>query len=184
MSPAVAQRVDISLLQLHRRAKTTGRAVSKGRRFGTYRSSPASTYRLLVSDASPPPQPVEDWPGYLRRMLKRDGWTVQRLADESGVNRSRLFKYLAGESGVTVDTVRRIAFALGDDPNNALRAAAGTGGSTGERDEEMELIARAPIDDDMKEQMRRKLTEWRERQRQARLTDLQDMIELARRSDG
>lgn len=79
-------------------------------------------YRLPMSDASA--AAAETWADYLRRMTQRPGWSVARLARESGIHRGTIFKYLAGESGVTVDTVRRIAKALGDDPENALRAAA------------------------------------------------------------
>jgi transcriptional regulator with XRE-family HTH domain len=154
---------------------------TKSRRTWSYRRSSDTAYRLLMSDASPP---VETWADYLRRMTKREGWSVARLARESGIHRGTIFKWLAGETGVTVDSVRRIAIALDDDPSTALRAAGSASVPSTERDEEMELINRAPVDDDLKAGMRRKLMERRERDLQARLADLQDMINLATRGDG
>src|SRR5689334_7691438 len=71
-----------------RRRRETLHSDSKGRPPGTYRCSSDTAYRLPMSDTSTTP---EDWAGYLLRMTKRDGWSVQRLADESGVHRSRLF---------------------------------------------------------------------------------------------
>jgi transcriptional regulator with XRE-family HTH domain len=135
-----------------------------------------------MSDAS---APAEDWAGYLRRMTRREGWSVQRLADESGVHRSRLFKYMAGDSGVTIDTIRRIAAALGDDPESALRAAAQirTPVPVDVQDEEVALIMRAPVDDELRQVMLRKLYERRERDRRRRLEDFQEMIDMAKRDE-
>lgn len=163
-----------------RRRKETLHGDSKGRRPGSYRCSSDTAYRLRMSDPSPP---AEDWAGYLRRMTKRDGWSVQRLADESGVHRSRIFKYMAGDVGVTIDTIRRIAHALGDAPENALRAAAQIGAPTTVRDEEMELIERAPVDEELKRSMREKLLAHREQQRRASINYVQDMIDFAKRED-
>ena len=137
---------------------------------------------MRMSDAS---QPGEDWSGYLRRMTKRSGWSVARLARESKIHRATIFGWMKGSGGVTVDSVRRIALALGDDPENALRAAGTTGEATpdAQQDEEIALIMRAPVDDALKDTMLRKLYERRERDRQERLADFQDMIELAKRED-
>lgn len=133
-----------------------------------------------MSDASPP----ETWAEYLRRMTRRGGWSVARLARESGIHRGTIFKWIGGETGVTVDSVRRIAIALGDDPATALRAAGSVSKpDTEDRDEAMELISRAPVDDDLKAQMRRTLLERRERERQAQIADLQDMINIATRTE-
>lgn len=128
-----------------------------------------------MSDA---PAPGDNWAGYLRRMTKRPGWSVARLARESGIHRATIFKWLAGEEGVTIDSVRRIATALGDNPDNALRAAGNPGGGDA-LDEEMALIDRAPVGDALKATMRRKLLERRARERQETLAYLQDMIDVA-----
>lgn len=137
---------------------------------------------MRVSDASPA---GEDWPSYLRRMTKRPGWTVAKLARESGVHRATIFGWLKGDGGVTVDSVRRVAAALGDDVENALRAAGSTGmdAPTAQQDEEVALIMRAPVGDEMKQRMLAKLHERRERDRQQRIADFETMIELANRED-
>jgi transcriptional regulator with XRE-family HTH domain len=65
------------------------------------------------------------WARYLDAVTHRPGWSVARLARESGVHRSTIFRWLNGEvSGATVGSVMRIASAVGDDPDEALRAAA------------------------------------------------------------
>lgn len=129
-----------------------------------------------MSDAS-----GESWAGYLRRMTKRQGWSVARLARESGIHRATIFKWLSGDEGVTVDSVRRVATALGDEPENALRAAGGTGIAAAQQDEEVALIMRAPVDEKLKEIMIGKLNERRERERQQRIADFETMIDLAKR---
>lgn len=125
--------------------------------------------------------PGENWASYLRRMTKQPGWSVARLARESGIHRATIFKWISGEPGATVDSVRRIAQALGDDPENAFRAARGAGAPVAVDDEELALIDRAPVDDALKAVMRQKLLERRERERQQRIADFQTMIDLAKR---
>jgi len=128
--------------------------------------------------------PGENWATYLRRMTKRPGWSVARLARESGIHRATIFKWIGGEPGATVDSVRRIALALGDDPDNAFRAAGNAGAAPSVEDQELALIDRAPVDDNLKAVMRQKLLERRERERQERLAYVQDMIDLAKRGEG
>lgn len=130
-----------------------------------------------MSDAS---NPGEDWAGYLRRMTKRPGWSVARLAREAQVNRATIFRWLKGDGGVNVDSVRRVAQALGDDPDNALRAAGNSGQVvTPAQDEEVALIMAAPVDDELRQRMLAKLYERRERDREQRIADFQAMIDLA-----
>lgn len=135
-----------------------------------------------MGDAS---TPGEDWPGYLRRMTRRPGWSVARLARDSGIHRATIFGWIKGDSGVTLDSVRRVADALGDSLDSALRAAGG--GMTTEPvdgdSEEIDLIMRAPVGDEIKERMLVKLRERRERDRLQRIEDFQSMIDLAKRED-
>jgi len=77
-------------------------------------------------------------------MTSRPGWSVARLARESGINRASIFKWLRGDRGVTVANVVAIARALGDDPINALRAAASVGEAPPPRDETIDLIRTDP----------------------------------------
>ncbi|WP_045746426.1 helix-turn-helix domain-containing protein [Actinoplanes rectilineatus] len=137
-----------------------------------------------MSDAS---VPAEDWPAYLRRMTKRPGWSVAKLARESNIHRATIFGWIKGDVGVTIDSVRRIALALGDDPENALRAASSkTDDATAvEQDEEVALIMRAPVDDDLKQVMLQKLRQRREEDKLRRLQTWQDMIDVApKRTEG
>jgi transcriptional regulator with XRE-family HTH domain len=127
--------------------------------------------------------PGETWASYLRRMTKRPGWSVAKLARDSGIHRATIFKWISGEPGATVDSVRRIAQALGDDPENAFRAVRGAAIPSATADEELALIDRAPVDDALKDVMRQKLLERRERERLDRLAYLQDMIDVAKRED-
>ncbi|HEY9370483.1 helix-turn-helix transcriptional regulator [Streptomyces sp.] len=89
----------------------------------------------------------ESWADYLRRMTARPGWSVARLARESGVHRSTLFRWIAGSGGANVTSVRAIAKVLGDDPSNALRAA---GNMPGEAEQalhpDLQLLQRRLMD--------------------------------------
>jgi transcriptional regulator with XRE-family HTH domain len=96
-------------------------AVAKGQRPMKYRPPWSTAYGARMDDAPPPP---EDWAGYLRRMTRRPGWSVARLAREAGVNKSTIFGWIKGD-GVTVASVKAIAKALGDDEAHALAAAGG-----------------------------------------------------------
>jgi len=161
--------------QASRRKKASLRSDAKGRRPWTYRCSSDTAYRMPMSDAS---QPREDWAGYLRRMTDRPGWSVARLAREAGINRGTIFKWMKGGAGVNVNSVRAIAKALDDNVENALRAAGDAEGQP-EKDEEVALIMRAPVDDELKQTMLGKLYERRERDRLERLADFQAMIDVA-----
>ncbi|WP_158554050.1 helix-turn-helix domain-containing protein [Micromonospora deserti] len=85
----------------------------------------------------------ESWAEYLRRMTDRPGWSVARLARESGIHRATLFRWIAGKGGANVASVRQIAEALGDDPANALRAAGNMEGAPEEAlDPDLQVIMR------------------------------------------
>lgn len=129
-----------------------------------------------MSDAS---APGENWSEYLRRMTKRSGWSVARLSRESGIHRATIFDWIKGDGGVTIDSIRRIAAALGDDLETALRAAGNAGGATidGKTDEEVAIIMAAPVDDALKKMMLRRLEERRERDRQRRIEDFKGLLD-------
>jgi transcriptional regulator with XRE-family HTH domain len=60
----------------------------------------------------------------LIELTSRPGWSVARLARESGIHRSTIFRWMSGEvRNASTNSVRLIAQASGDDENAALRAA-------------------------------------------------------------
>ena len=114
------------------------------------------------------------WSDYLRRMVERPGWSVARLARESGLHRSAIFGWLAdGAEGITIRSVYLIADALGVDREDALRAA---GNLPPERDAEVELILSSGRTELEKVAMVDRLMRRREEERQRRLDDLRWML--------
>ncbi len=86
-------------------------------------------YGGQVADQSHPDDTPRDgrgrWATYLRDLTDRPGWSVKRLATESGVHRSTIFRWLNGNvRNVTMDSVRAIARASGDDEATVTWAAA------------------------------------------------------------
>lgn len=123
---------------------------------------------------------AEDWGGYLRRMTNRPGWSVAKLARESGVHRGTIFKWIRGGSGVTINSVRAIAEALGDDLDNALRAA-GSVADELPQDEEIELVRTDErLPPEVKKRIIDHIIDRRERERAASLEETRRMIELLR----
>lgn len=103
-------------------------------------------YRMPMGDGDK----WESWAGYLRRMTDRPGWSVARLARESGIHRATIFKWMGGKGGATVTSVRAIAKALGDDPANAIRAAGDMGDVADEStDPDLLLLMRRLADPDV-----------------------------------
>lgn len=138
-------------------------------------------YRPRMSDG---PSGTETWGSYLRRMTSRPGWSVARLAREASIHRGTIFKWMKGETGVTVASVRAVAQALGDDPANALRAAGSVSGQVDETDEEVELVRTDPnLSADMKLRITRMILERRERERLAALEETRRLIELFGQED-
>ncbi|MEU0081405.1 hypothetical protein ABZY58_26185 [Micromonospora tulbaghiae] len=78
-------------------------------------------------------------------MTKRPGWSVARLARESGVNRATIFGWMKGD-GVTVASVKMIARALGDDEAHALAAAGGAAAGGDQLDADLRIIQRRLAD--------------------------------------
>lgn len=120
---------------------------------------------------------LSDWGAYLRRMTQRPGWSVARLARESGIHRATIFDWMkGGGESVTIASVKAIARALGDDLENALRAVASISTPSAPADEEMDLILSAPVSDDVKRRMIARLLDMREQDRQQRLNVMRWMI--------
>jgi transcriptional regulator with XRE-family HTH domain len=70
-------------------------------------------------------EPPTDWARLLREITSRPGWSVAKLARESGIHRSTIFRWLEGgeQKTVTVRSVNLIADAAGINRDAALRAA-------------------------------------------------------------
>lgn len=90
----------------------------------------------------------ESWGEYLRRMTDRPGWSVARLARESGIHRATIFKWMAGKGGANVASARAIGDALGD-TDNALRAAGNMGDAADAVDPDLQVIIRRLADPDV-----------------------------------
>jgi transcriptional regulator with XRE-family HTH domain len=118
----------------------------------------------------------DTWSEYLRRMTRRPGWSVAKLSRESGIAKSSLFKWITNGAGetITIESVYRVADALGDDRANALKAA---GNLPPERDEEIDLILNSDRSERTKALMLERLMRRREEERQRRLDDLRFVIE-------
>jgi transposase-like protein len=108
----------------------------------------ATPYRVHMSDGDK----RESWADYLRRMTTRPGWSVARLARESGIHRATIFRWIGGQGGATVTSVSQIADALGDEPANALRAAGNMAGVADEMpDPDLQLLMRRLANPDVPE---------------------------------
>lgn len=94
------------------------RRVAKARRGVAYQRRSGDTYRVHVSDAG-----RNTWATFLAQQTARPGWSVARLARESGIHRSTIFRWLKGDGGITMQSIRAIASALGVDMQTALLAA-------------------------------------------------------------
>jgi transcriptional regulator with XRE-family HTH domain len=69
-------------------------------------------------------EPTTEWGRYLRRVTKRPGWNVAKLARQAGFARQTIFEWIRdGGESVTVASARRISDATGDDLDTVLLAA-------------------------------------------------------------
>lgn len=115
-------------------------------------------------------EPANDWAKYLRDITERPGWSVARLARDSGLHRSTLFRWLEGNAGktVTLRSVQLVANAVGDDLPTALRAAGGVLRQTQEEaddlDLEIRMIEKSNLPSDIKAAMIKEAIRLRDRQ--------------------
>lgn len=119
---------------------------------------------------------VDAWSAYLKRMTSRPGWSVARLARESGLHRSGIFAWIknGADGSVTIRSVYLVADALQDDRANALQAA---GNLPPARDEEVDLILNSPWSDAEKSRMIDRLMRRREEEKIRRVEDLRFLID-------
>lgn len=94
------------------------------------------------------------WARYLQEVTDRPGWNVARLAEESGVHRSTIYRWLKGDTrGTTVDSVNRIAAVVGDPPAVVLAAAADVLGQTDPEAAEVAMVMAADLPETVKAEL-------------------------------
>lgn len=129
-----------------------------------------------MSDGS---EPVDQWARYLKQMTDRTGWSVARLARESGIHRSTIFRWMQeGGSSVTIQNVLAIARALDDDPVTALHAAASVNGGT---DPLLEMIDKSDLPIERKKDLIKQILVRRARYEDNLREDLELIIRAAER---
>lgn len=122
--------------------------VAKGRRPNTYQCPWSDAYGSPVGDkhAGGP------WGAYIEELPKRTGLNFKQLAAKSGIARGTFYKWMNGETGVTIDSVKKVAEAAGDDLDVALRAAGGKLIPDGD-DPQLREILEADLPDSVKQEL-------------------------------
>jgi transcriptional regulator with XRE-family HTH domain len=119
------------------------------------------------------------WARYLRHIAARPGWSLDRIADEIGVHRSTVFRWLSDDgSSVKVGSVLDVARIAGDPPEVALRAAAGV--AEPGVDAEIELINQSGLPAAKRAELIRRVLDRREREQSQRIDDIRWMIDSTR----
>ena len=123
----------------------------------------------------------QSWSDYIRRLKERPGWSVARLARETGFSTSTFWDWMKPESrkAVTIPRIVAVARAVGDNPVDAFKAAAGLT-TTEPEDAEIAVVLNAvDVSDEQREQIINDIMARRERDRSARMEDTIQMITLA-----
>lgn len=116
----------------------------------------------------------DSWSLFIKRMTSRPDWTAAKLARESGIARSTIFRWMAeGAEGITIESVFRVADALGVSRSEALRAASNL---APDADPEVDLIRASDRSDAVKAQMIDRLMTRREEESARRIADLEWML--------
>lgn len=125
----------------------------------------------------------DTWTEFLEALLARPGWSVTRLAQESGMHRSHIYRMLRGDTKtVTVDTVHMIAKGGQASLAEALHAARSRSaseplGTPEEEDPEIRAIMASTLAADKKRDL---VAHVRRRQQQLR-EEVDLLIESAQR---
>lgn len=162
-----------------------------------YQRSKSATYRWHMSHGQDE-TPTTPWGRYVKGLTERPDWSVARLARESGIDRGTVFRWIRGSNErVTVESVKTIAVAAGDDVDRALRAAAGLPidedePTEDEIDQEIAYIEASDLPEGQKRAMirfarklqadqRAEREALRQRQATERRSHIRDVIDIARR---
>lgn len=151
------------------------------RPMGSYAGRSGATYGVHVSDTVDP----NSWAIWLREQTQRPGWSIERLARDSGINRSTLFRWLKGDiRNLSMSSVRLVAQALEVDMASALRAAGQLAdeASVDEADWEIRMIRESGLHPQVIERLIVDALQRRERERANRRDELERQIELLRES--
>lgn len=178
------------------RHSQTPKSVASLPRVAPYPRRPRASYGVRVSNGQD--ESDTEWARYLKEVTTRPDWSVARLAREAGLDRGTIFRWIKGGGDrVTVDSVRRISEATGDNLDTALRAAGGlpidddTDDDTDELEFEISMILRSDLPEAQKQAMvdyardlqRRQRDERRalvDRQRSERRSAIQRVMDIAR----
>lgn len=138
--------------------------------------------------AGPDESNENEWARLLRTITNRPDWSIARLARDSGIHRSTIFRWMKGDvQNLTLESIRLIAEAGQVDIMDALRAAATLVAPAAAERLERDYGEQAILDSDatpaqkkmMLERYNRKVAE----SKQAALRDLQEQIDLLGQRD-
>lgn len=131
------------------------------------------------------------WATYAKAARTGALLSQSELARRLGINRTTIFRWETGAARPeNPDVVQAFAEVLSLNLDEALAAAGLRPGTTApaeptrERDEEMEMILAAPVDDRMKQRMIERLRELRERDKQRRMEEIRFVLDPRRRDVG
>lgn len=131
------------------------------------------------------------WGRYLARLTRRPGWTITRLSNESGISRQAISDWINNDSsgtGLKIETVMMIARAAGpgEDPVNALRAAAGLVQPPEDDPElaaEIAAVKALNLRDVYEAEIIKTIKDRRARDQERRMQDLAETTEIFRRAE-
>lgn len=148
------------------------------RHLGTYTCGGCATYREHVGEDG-----KDAWTEFLAALIARPGWSVSRLARESGMDRSHIHRMMRGETKtVTVETVRMIAKGGQASLAEALHAARSrTSGEPVGTSEENDPEIRAIMESNLSDSTKRDLVAHVRRRQQQLREEVDMLIESAKR---
>jgi hypothetical protein len=65
-----------------------------------------------VSRGTPPEPPAPSWRAIITRRMRERGWNCNRLSGACGVNRTVLYRFVRGETSLTLNTAEKVCALL------------------------------------------------------------------------
>lgn len=121
-----------------------------------------------------------DWARLVGELTRRPGWTQKRLADEVGVNRNTVRRWMNGESvNISATSMRLLARATGIAHETAASAALGAQKRDHIKDDEaLDMITADPeIDDEYRARLIRLVTERRKENEASLLREIELLLD-------